>query len=103
MESRLSEFDRPYLVSWAFTEFSHAVLKVITKKIWNYFGFECVAYTTRLEFQERNSLHYHVLMWLYCKIVKDPYEVDHTISAEFPIAKENDELFKLIKWFIIHR
>ena len=86
-----------------YNQFSHAVLNVVTKKSREYFGYQCIAYATKLEFQERNTPHHHLLLWLDCGILEDIDEVDRLISAELPRPGENDELRRLIKKFMVHR
>ena len=62
VDGRQRAVDRPDLVPRVYNEFSHVVLKVITKKNREYFGYECAAYATKLEFQERNMPHHHQLL-----------------------------------------
>ena len=64
VDRRPRVFGRPDLVVRVYNQFTRAVMEAITKKTENYFGQNCIAFATKLEFQERNTPHHHCLIWL---------------------------------------
>ena len=90
-------FDRPDLMAHVYNPFSHAIFQRITKQAEDYFGFKCVAYPTKLEFQERNKPHHHGLFWLECGVLEDVDAVESIISAELPRPGQDNELRALVK------
>ena len=88
-------------VTRAYKNFSHSVLNIITKKSLEYFGYECVAYETKLEFQERIAPHHHLFCGLVAGILEH-LNVVNLIISEFPRPGENAELRELIKIFKMH-
>ena len=76
VDRRPRVFDRPDLVARVYKQFTGAVIEVITKKTEDYFGQKCIAYATKLEFQERNKPHHQCLIWLEDGILEDMDEID---------------------------
>ena len=63
MEHKSRVFDQPDLVGRVYNQFIHAVMTQITKKAKEYFvNHKCVAFAEKLEFQARNTPHFHILL-----------------------------------------
>lgn len=77
-------FDRPDLMSQVYNQFLREVLSEICKSIERYFGHTCLAYSTKLEFQERNTPLHHGLFCLDYGVIKFVEEIYTIISAELP-------------------
>ena len=96
-------FDLPDLMARVYNQFSHAIFQRIKEQTEDYFGFKCVAYSTRLEFQERNTPHHHGLFWLECGVLEDVDAIESIISAELPRLGQDNELRALVKKYNMHR
>ena len=96
-------FDRPDLMARVYNQFSHAFFQRITKQAEDCFGFKCVAYSTKLEFQERNTPHHLGFFWLECGVLDDFDAIESIISAELPRPGQENELRALVKKYNMHR
>ncbi|KAI0559299.1 hypothetical protein FGB62_159g05 [Gracilaria domingensis] len=69
------------------------------------FGLKCIGIAAKLEFQERNTPHHHIPLWLEGGTMKDFEIIDSLIKAELPRgqSQEHQELRALVKRFNIHR
>ncbi|GIQ82224.1 DNA helicase [Kipferlia bialata] len=60
-----------------------------------------LAFTYRVEFQERNLPHIHALIWLEIPIIT-PDQVDEVIKAELPDPIDDPLLFELVRTHMMH-
>ena len=57
-------FDRPDLVARAYNQHINEILHELETNSEEYFGRKCLAIAAKLEFQQRNTPHHHILLWL---------------------------------------
>ena len=96
-------FDRPDVVARVCNQYSHAVMHQLEKKSKYIFGLRCIAIGGKLEFQERNTPHHHILLWMEGGVLEDIGVINNIIKAELPRPGEDDELRALVKTFNMHR
>lgn len=98
-------FDRPDIVARVYKQYVNSILKELQSNSEVLFGFKCIGIDPKLEFQERNTPHYHVLLWLEGARIEDLEVTDCIIKAVVlrgNSAKE-EGLRELVKKFSIHR
>ena len=80
-------------------------MKDLEKTSEEHFGLKCIAIAAKLEFQERNTPHHHILLWLEGGVLEDVDVIDSIIKAELPRgnSERQKELKKLVKKFNIYR
>ncbi|KAI0559822.1 Helitron helicase-like domain containing protein [Gracilaria domingensis] len=103
--NRSRPFDRPDLVARVYNQYANSIMTDLHKNSEAIFGLKCIGIAAKLEFQERNTPHHHILLWLEGGTMDDPEIIDSLIKAELPRgqSQEDQELRALVKRFNIHR
>ena len=92
-------FDRPDVVARVYNQYANAVMHQLEKKSKVIFGLRCIAIAGKLEFQENNTPHHHILLWLEGGVLEDIDFINNIIRAELPRPGEDDDLRALVKRF----
>ena len=84
--------DRPDIVVRVFKQYLTYSCQLLRK----HFG-KIIYYMHAVEFQKRGLPHIHFLIFLHSdNKIKEPDDVDHLVSAEFPNQETDPDLFEII-------
>ena len=101
--NKFRPYDRPDVAARVLNQRLNEIQHRLLTRGPEYFnGYESIGLASRVEYQERDMPHAHIVLWLNCGDLTDPAEIDAIISAEMH-RHESEATQQLVRRIMSHR